>query len=73
MRRILKPADVIHPLRKEYVDGVLPEEMQKRCIEALQSLNAELATSDEIDAYVDLIHDSITMKKQTHLGVTTEQ
>jgi len=60
-------------LRKEYVDGLLPEEMQKRCIEALKSLNADLATIDEIDAYVDLIHDSISMKKQTHLGITTEQ
>jgi len=73
MRRILNPDDVIHPLRKEYVDGLLPEEMQKRCIEALKSLNADLATIDEIDSYVDLIHDSISMKKQTHLGITTEQ
>ena len=73
MRRILNPDDVIHPLRKEYVDGLFPEEMQKRCIEALKSLNADLATIDEIDAYVDLIHDSISMKKQTHLGITTEQ
>jgi len=73
MRRILNPDDVIHPLRKEYVDGLLPEEMQKRCIEALKSLNADLATIDEIDAYVDLIHDSISRKKQTYLGITTEQ
>lgn len=73
MVRYINPnVEGIHPLRRQY-GGELPTEMSKRIVDALDTGEADDITTEELEAFEDLMYDRIVGMKQTHEGVTIVQ
>lgn len=67
-RTLIDPETAVHPLRLTMTD-----EDWDRLNRIFTEKSDEPITQDEIVAYMDWLHDEISIRKQTHYGITTLQ